>query len=238
MPTDWDAIVLAGGAGRRMDGVSKSGLEVGGTSLLGRVVRALVDARRVIVVGPRVGTASVDVWAREDPPGGGPVAGLAAAVSEVHAPFVAVVAGDLPFLTPAAMSQLRSAADPLTVAIALDDRGRDQFLLALWPAGMLRRALASAGPAHGLALRAVYRGAVYRGAAVRRVSFDGFPPPWWDCDTPEQLAQARAWSGVATGTGAAHAEMDVDDDVDHDVDRGIEAAGPVAASAPSRRRGE
>lgn len=198
--------MVTGGSAQRMNGVSKPELEVGGSSLLGRVVGALGDARRVIAVGPRVGTAPVDVWVREEPPGGGPVAALTAGVTDVDAPFVALVAGDLPFLTPAAMTQLRTSADPGTVALAVDDRGRDQYLLAVWPTAALRRALASAGPAHGLALRSVYRGVAARRIDVHRVSLPGAPPPWWDCDTPEQLAQARTWAAVNHDPGA---EVDV-----------------------------
>jgi molybdenum cofactor guanylyltransferase len=186
----WNAIVLTGGASRRMDGVAKPALPVDGRSLLQRVVAALGDARRVIVVGPRTAAVTgVDVWTREEPPGGGPALALAAGVTVVDTPFVAVVAGDLPFLTPAAMTQLRTGADPTTVALAVDDRGRDQYLLAMWPTPVLRSALVAAGPGPGLSLRAVYRG-----VSVRRVELDGTPPPWWDCDTPEELARARAWT--------------------------------------------
>jgi molybdopterin-guanine dinucleotide biosynthesis protein A len=186
---DWDAIVLTGGASRRMDGAAKPTLRVDGRTLLQRVVAALEDARRVIAVGPRTVAPGIDCWAREDPPGGGPALALAAGVAVAEADLVAVVAGDLPFLTAAAMTQLRTVADPLTVSVAVDDRGHDQYLLAVWPTALLRGALAAAGPLRGRSLRSVYHG-----VAVRRVELDGAPPPWWDCDTPEQLARARAWA--------------------------------------------
>jgi molybdopterin-guanine dinucleotide biosynthesis protein A len=185
--------VLTGGASRRMDGVAKPALEVDGRSLLDRVVAALDGAGQVIAVGPR-SPASVDVWVREDPSGGGPALALAAGLAAVDAAFVAVVAGDLPFLTPAAMTQLRAGTDSVTVAVAVDDRGREQYLLAVWPTVVLRNALAAAGPLPGLSLRAVYQG-----VAPRRVELDGTPPPWWDCDTPEQLATARAWAEPGSG---------------------------------------
>ena len=147
MPSEWDAIVLTGGASRRMDGVVKPGLEVGGRRLLDRVVAALVGARRVIAVGPRTETAAVDVWTREEPPGGGPASAVGAGVVAVDAPFVAVVAGDLPFLTSAAVGQLlrATAAEPGAVTVAVDDQGRDQYLLAVWPTIVLRQSLAGAG---------------------------------------------------------------------------------------------
>jgi molybdopterin-guanine dinucleotide biosynthesis protein A len=188
--SEWDAVVLTGGASRRMEGRAKPALEVGGRSLLARVVSALVGAGRVIAVGPPVDTVVVDVWTREDPPGDGPASALAAGVAVVDAPFVAVIAGDLPFLTPPALTQLRHRADPVSVAVAVDDQGRDQYLLAVWPTIVLRQSLAAAGARPGTSLRAVYAG-----ASLRRVALDGTPPPWWDCDTPAQLAQARVWAG-------------------------------------------
>lgn len=196
MPADWDAIVLTGGASRRMDGVAKPALEVGGRGLLDRVMSALGEAAQAIVVGPRAETAAVAVWTREDPPGGGPALALAAGVALVDAPFVAVLAGDLPFLTPATMRQLRLAADPVTVAIAVDDQARDQYLLAVWPTPVLRQTLAAAVPLTGRSLRAVYRD-----VAVRRVEPAGAPPPWWDCDTAEQLAKARTWADAEVKPG-------------------------------------
>lgn len=185
-----------------MDGVAKAALLVGGRSLATRVVGALTGARRLIAVGPRLDAGPVHAWVREVPPGGGPVAALAAGVAEVHAPFVAVVAGDLPFLTPAAMARLGAEADRTTVAIAVDDDGREQYLLAVWPTSALRTALASVGSVHGSAVRAVYRD-----VAARRVCLDGMPPPWWDCDTPEQLARARAWAGAAGAASPASARV-------------------------------
>lgn len=78
----YDAIVLAGGAGRRLGGVDKAALRVGGQPLLERVLAAVSDADRVLVVGPRrsVSTGREPFWVRERPPGSGPLAGLAAGV--------------------------------------------------------------------------------------------------------------------------------------------------------------
>ncbi|MCW2606336.1 MAG: molybdopterin-guanine dinucleotide biosynthesis protein, partial [Frankiales bacterium] len=69
--TAYDAVVLAGGSGRRLGGVDKPGLLVDGTSLLDRVLGAVARAGTVVVVGPERPAARPVVWAREDPPGGG-----------------------------------------------------------------------------------------------------------------------------------------------------------------------
>ncbi|MER7516789.1 DUF6457 domain-containing protein [Streptomyces sp. NPDC126499] len=78
MTTAYDAIVLAGGAARRLGGADKPGVRVGGRPLLDRVLEGCRDARRTIVVAEPRATARPVEWTREDPPGGGPVAALAA----------------------------------------------------------------------------------------------------------------------------------------------------------------
>ena len=46
------AVVLAGGAGRRLGGPTKPRLDVGGASMLARVLAAVSDAAPRVVVGP------------------------------------------------------------------------------------------------------------------------------------------------------------------------------------------
>ena len=110
--SEYDAIVLAGGAGRRLGGVDKAALEVGGRTLLDRVLAALVDARRVVVVGPSRSLPPGVIVTSEQPPGGGPVAGLAAGLDLVEAPLVAVLACDLPFVTVDTLRTLLAALEP------------------------------------------------------------------------------------------------------------------------------
>jgi molybdopterin-guanine dinucleotide biosynthesis protein A len=98
-----------------------------------------------------------------------------------------VLAGDLPFLTPALVDGLRERLTGDGVLV-VDDTGRDQYLLGAWRTAALRAALArGSGPT---SLRRVLAP-----IAVRRWRPDvgrGDPPPWLDCDTPADLARARA----------------------------------------------
>lgn len=92
--------MLAGGRGRRMGTGDKLARRVGGVPLLDRAIAALAGAERIVVAGPRrawVTGADRLIWVAENPPGGGPVAGLGAALSAVRAPRLVVLAGDLPF---------------------------------------------------------------------------------------------------------------------------------------------
>ena len=113
----FDAVVLAGGRGTRLGGTDKPGLIVGGQTLLGAVVSAVTSAGadRIVVVGPErqpgdLARARGRVrYAREDPPGRGPVAALACGLDQVSAPLVVLLAADLPFLRPAHVTRLLTA---------------------------------------------------------------------------------------------------------------------------------
>jgi molybdopterin-guanine dinucleotide biosynthesis protein A len=159
-----------------------------------RVLAAVRDADRSIVVGSAVRDVPVDLVTREEPPGGGPVAALAAGLVGVRAPMVAVLAADLPFLDAATVRLLREelAAQPAAaVALPVDAEGRDQLLCAVWRTGALRAALAQVGGPAGVAVRAVVAAA---GSVVRVVGDGDGLPPWFDCDTPADLAAAREWT--------------------------------------------
>lgn len=77
------AILLAGGRATRLDGAVKPLLDVGGRSLLTRAVDAAhaVGARPVVVAAPVLDESLEVEWVREDPPFGGPVAGIVAALT-------------------------------------------------------------------------------------------------------------------------------------------------------------
>jgi molybdenum cofactor guanylyltransferase len=206
----FDAVVLAGGRAERLGGVDKPGLVVGTATMAATVTRAAVaaGARRVVLVGPPRAELAGDLAGdggelavvREDPPGAGPVpalrAGLAdSGLAEAGAPWVALLAADLPFLRAEhlrdLLASLETGADGSCAgAVLADDRGRPQWLTSCWPADRLRSALAG------------YPGRSLRGLLgplrPRLVSLPvppGEPPPWLDCDTPADLAAARAWSG-------------------------------------------
>lgn len=185
----YDAIVLAGGGGRRLGGVDKLAQRVGGASLLERVVAAVSGARRVVVVGPpRPVPASVDVtWCVEDPPGGGPVAAVAAGLPATSAQIVVVLGADLPWIGPA-VPVLVSAAPDAGVAALTDRDGRVNHLAAAWRRSALTAALAALPAVEGAAMRVLVEG-----VELVRVPDDD---RWGDdCDTWDDIAAARARLG-------------------------------------------
>lgn len=78
-------IVLGGGEGRRLGGVSKPDLVVGGRRLLDRVLDAgAACAPRVVVAPDSVAVPDGVLRTLEDPPAGGPVAGIAAGLARLR----------------------------------------------------------------------------------------------------------------------------------------------------------
>ena len=213
-----DAVVLAGGRASRLGGADKPALVVGERSLLASVIAAAAaaGARVVVVVGPpRPGlvlTAGRLRVVREEPPGSGPVPALRRGLAEVTAPWVLVLAADLPFIRAGHLTSLLAAAAgarladdtgrpqcehrPAAGAVLADDTGRPQWLAGCWPTAALRAA--SSG----------YRGGSLRGllgplspVILGPSPGQPGPPPWLDCDTEDDVRRARAWSGDPAGPG-------------------------------------
>lgn len=192
--TAHDAIVLAGGAAKRLGGIDKPAVSVGGRALLDRVLGACGDAARTVVVGGRRPTARPVRWAREEPPGGGPVAALDAGVRQVDADTVLVLSADLPFLTRQTTHRLLDvlAADAAREGALLTDAdGRDQPLVAAYRTEPLRREIAllatEYGSLAGLPLRLLTSE-----LDLARVAADTDPLASFDCDTWEDISTARA----------------------------------------------
>lgn len=75
-------LVLAGGTARRLGGGDKTSLPVGGTAILDRLLTAVAPLPTVVLADDP-GTSRFDHvrWLREDPPGAGPAAALAAGLA-------------------------------------------------------------------------------------------------------------------------------------------------------------
>ena len=146
------AVLLAGGRGSRLGGVHKPALVVDGRSLLDRALAAVPDADPVVVVGPETPTSRAVRWTREDPPGSGPVAALAAGLAELgDAAEVAVLATDLTGVTADTIRRLRAAR---TADGAVLDDGHRQWLIGVWRTDRLREALPA--EVSGAALKTVF----------------------------------------------------------------------------------
>ena len=159
-PTGFGGVVLAGGTAARMDGIDKAGLELGGRTLLEWAIDAFVDADEVVVVGPRSAPTTRPVtFTREDPPKGGPVAGLLTGVDALlGAPaVVGVLAVDMPRVTAYTVRRLRDAATGHDGAFLVDADGRRQ-LAGVVSAARPRGVRPDLEHQHGMSLRALLAG--------------------------------------------------------------------------------
>jgi len=141
------ALLLAGGRGSRMGGIRKPLLVVGDRSLLAHARHAASDCDPVTVVGDVGDDADVDDdglpgidRVREDPPYGGPVAGIVAGLSawasrRAAPEWTLVLACDLPGAG-AAAARLRGAIHDLPATVdgvcLADASGRRQWLTGIY----------------------------------------------------------------------------------------------------------
>ncbi|KAG4080596.1 hypothetical protein HA402_004122 [Bradysia odoriphaga] len=147
-------VVLAGGRASRVDGADKAMFEIDGMPLIRHAVDALSECARVVIVGSDTGRPHFDdvTWVREDPPFGGPVAGIARALEEIAGAEIAgadAAASEI-LLLPADLPGAAEAAALLTAAelgdddgvVLVDDAGIPQWLTARYRAAPLRAAIA------------------------------------------------------------------------------------------------
>ena len=154
----FDAIILAGGASRRLGGADKAEILLGGKRLLERALEAVVGARRVIVVGPRRAAPGRVLWTSEDPPGGGPAAALGAGVELVTAPLVVVLAVDMPFVDALTIAGAVAAAGGRDGAVLTDAAGAPQYLAGVYRTVRLRAAAARVDRLAGVPVRELLQG--------------------------------------------------------------------------------
>ena len=153
-PERLGAVILTGGTAARMDGADKASLEVGGVTLLERALAATTDAVEVVVVGDRIPTSRPVSWTREEPPSGGPAAALLAGLARFARPpdIVAVLAVDMPRVTPGTFGRLLDALPGYDGAVLVDAGGRTQPLCAVYRRTALDRASGHQEQQHGLAM--------------------------------------------------------------------------------------
>ena len=145
-----DVVVLAGGAARRF-GADKVAL------LLDTVLDSVADGLRsdlgaLVCVGPPRPTRRDVGWTREEPPLGGPLAGVATGLAWTSSEVVGVVGGDMPEVG-WALAALVSAVASHDAAVLADADGRVQPLAAAWQRVALARQLAALEPVAGRPLR-------------------------------------------------------------------------------------
>ncbi|MFI9640429.1 molybdenum cofactor guanylyltransferase [Micromonospora sp. NPDC051925] len=200
--TAYAAVVLAGGAARRMGGRDKPAVPVHGRPMRDRVLAAVADAVPRVLVGP-AGPLPADVLVtREEPAGGGPVAATAAGLALLHpgTTVVALLAADLPLLTRPAVGVLLDAlaggSGPAADGVCLlDDQGHRQPLCGVWRVPPLRAALDRVAARRAGTLAGASMRELLGELTVRELAWSAAgPPPWFDCDTDSDVRRAEEWT--------------------------------------------
>lgn len=146
-------IVLSGGTSSRF-GADKSQAILGHQQLIHHILANIPKEFEIIIVGadplfPEIAYRCI----QENPVGGGPVAGIAAALELCESEIVGVLATDMPFAG-AHMIHLLSAMTSHDDAIMyVDSQGYKQPLAALYRRESLENALSTIGNPHGASMR-------------------------------------------------------------------------------------
>jgi molybdopterin-guanine dinucleotide biosynthesis protein A len=182
-------IVLTGGGAVRFQGADKASIEVAGVTLLEHVLGALAEVPEVVVVGDEVLTSRPVSFVREDPPGGGPAAGLLAGLAGFpRTPrLVVVLAVDMPLVTTATVSRLMLSAEE-DGALLVDEDGKRQYLCAIYRGAALTEAAPPLESQHGLSMRSLVSG-------LRLAEVEAMPWEARDVDTWDDLTALREHLG-------------------------------------------
>ncbi len=152
-----DAIVLAGGRGSRLGGVDKATVVVAGQTLLERSLTAVNSARETVFVGHSPVPEPIR-RTLEDPPDGGPVAGIIAGFQLLvaGAEWILVLAVDQPAadqVIPKILSTMTSAPADVDAICTFDDEDFPQWLLAAYRRDAIAQAAKSHAPGHGVSMK-------------------------------------------------------------------------------------
>jgi molybdopterin-guanine dinucleotide biosynthesis protein A len=150
------AVILSGGTAARLSGADKASIEIHGRTLLEYALDAVMDAGEVVVVGEWVPTNRPVTFTREDPPLGGPAAGLLAGLDAFVAPphQLVVLAVDMPRVTLDTIARLRDAASLRDGAVLVDASGRRSLAYVL-DTDVLQARRPAYGDEFGMSLRAL-----------------------------------------------------------------------------------
>jgi uridine kinase/molybdopterin-guanine dinucleotide biosynthesis protein A len=175
---------------------------VEGRPLLDRALASLPEHATVVVVGPVRDVARPVIFTSEEPPGGGPAAGLVAGVSRALAESpeaIVVLPADAPLGGQAArilLSRL-DAESSAEAVVGVDVHGREQPLqLALRPAAA-EALVAAAGPSGAAGVSARRLLDALRPGLITQVLASA---ELWDIDTPDQLLAWKLQSSAAVSS--------------------------------------
>lgn len=129
---DVTAVILCGGAGKRMGGEDKPLLEHAGRPLLQHIVDELAPACARILISANRNEDVYEQYGKviaDQEPGRGPLEGIASCLDKVNTPWAFVCPGDAPFVVEEIPRRLMAALEGRTERLAVaHDGARRQHL--------------------------------------------------------------------------------------------------------------
>jgi molybdopterin-guanine dinucleotide biosynthesis protein A len=190
------AAILAGGRARRLGGLDKAALLLGGTRIIDRqlaILRTLSEDVTIVANDP-IRYAALQLPVVPDlVPGAGALGGVYTALDAARHDLVVVLACDLPFVTADLLDRLITEADDTVDAVVPRSRRGLEPLCALYRkrcAPVLRERIET-GALQLLALPDVLRVREVGPAAL--APYDATGRLFANVNTPHDYARARAW---------------------------------------------
>lgn len=153
MASNWSALILSGGTSKRF-GSDKSEAKLEGRALIDLVLDAIPGDVPVVVVGPnRLEFDSRVQVIQEQPPFGGPVAGIAAGISLVKTELVAILATDMPYAPSILPLLIANLDEEIDAILPLDDSGFLQPFSGIYRRSALAAALEKLATVDGESMR-------------------------------------------------------------------------------------
>ncbi|WP_376876837.1 molybdenum cofactor guanylyltransferase MobA [Albirhodobacter sp. R86504] len=189
------ALVLAGGEARRMGGVDKALLDLGGAPLITHVLRRLAPQIAPVAISFNGDATHIAHYSkailRDTVVGQGPLGGVLAGLTwaaGIGADALVTVPVDTPFIPLDLVARLRAASveGGASYARSVDIEGemRAHPAVALWPVSMradISQALGDGERRLRIALK-----------SAAHADFHDIPDPFTNLNTPEDLARARS----------------------------------------------
>ena len=182
------AMILTGGSSSRF-GSDKSQAKLGSNTLIENLLITLPAEIDIVIVGPQMANTSRQVrYTQEHPPGGGPVAAIAAGLHLIDSEFVVIIATDMPFASQILAVLTDNFPNTEDATIPLDSAGIRQPLCAVYRTVSLAKSLKQLGNTHGQSVRTLVQiltvKELHLEPALRRILLD--------VDTPSDLEQANS----------------------------------------------
>jgi molybdopterin-guanine dinucleotide biosynthesis protein A len=189
------AVILVGGAGRRMGGVDKPLMPLAGRPLLRYVIDILAPQSKFIALATRADPEPYRHFGLPLLPDTvadrGPLTGLQSALEWAkatvpEASHVALLAGDTPFIPPDLFIRLGMARSPSPSCIFPASKGQIQYSSGLWPVSShaLLEAIDGAKSDHSL------RGLAHH-IGFKTVEWTDERDPFFNINAPDDLAEAE-----------------------------------------------